>query len=63
MISPSLAAKIGFSGVGRVRLKPGTVQPIFEVPGKMDSKDHPSASAIFGKKKTRELLSKIAVSI
>ena len=53
MISPSLAAKIGFSGVGRVRLKPGTVQPIFEVPGKIDSKDHPSASAILGKNKLR----------
>ena len=64
VISPSLAAKIGFSGVGRVRLKPGAVPTIFEVPGKMDSKvkDRPSASAILGKKKTQELRSEIAVS-
>ena len=39
VISPSLMAKIGFSGVGRVRLKPGAVPTIFEVPGKIDSKD------------------------
>ena len=42
VISPSLAVKIWLSGVGRVQLKPGAVPTIFEVPGKMDSKDRVS---------------------